>query len=121
MKYAMIVNPIAGNGKAKKIFERLRSSSYLRGKTIFYETAYRGHAGEIVPQIEQKITAGAIIDIIFVIGGDGTVHEVINALTNEDLFLAYIPGGSGNDFGRYLPSYKSPEMIVKQAIEGKKQ
>ncbi len=62
-------------------------------------TTHRGHAGELAQR-----AAGDGIEIIITLGGDGTIHEVVNGLMSrrgERLpALATIPGGSANVFAR---------------------
>ena len=60
----------------------------------FHLTTHKGHAKELTKSL---IKNGAT-DII-VVGGDGTLHEVINGFTNFDkVNLGLIPCGTGNDF-----------------------
>ena len=54
---------------------------------------------------------------LIVVGGDGTVNEVLNGIEHpEHIILGYIPTGSGNDFakGMALPSdpQKALELIL---------
>jgi diacylglycerol kinase family enzyme len=72
-------------------------------------TQYRGHAGEIA--------AAARDELVIVLGGDGSINEVINGLMrrnamsaeagageaeSEPPLIAVIPGGGGNVFARAL-------------------
>lgn len=118
--YIFIVNPIAGNGKAKKIYHSIRHLPVLRERTIFYVTEYKGHIEEMMREIEEKNSKGTEIELLFIIGGDGTVHEVINSLTQK-IPISYIPGGSGNDFSRGINNYKQPQQIIKRAISERKE
>ena len=66
------------------------------------ETKARGHAAELA--------AGAArsgVDLVLVLGGDGTVNEVVNGLLADGVdagapTLAVVPGGSTNVFARSL-------------------
>lgn len=117
MLYAVIVNPVAGNKKAKKVFEKVRQSPYLQDKTVFFVTQYKGHINKIMTTIEQEYPG---INLLFVIGGDGTINEVVNALSNKRTSIVYIPGGSGNDFARGYNSYKKIDCIIEEAITGER-
>lgn len=62
-------------------------------------TKYQGHA--------TKLVAGLVSDnhphTIIVLGGDGTVNEVVNGITDySKIIVGYIPIGSSNDFARGL-------------------
>ena len=52
---------------------------------------------------------------LIVVGGDGTLNEVLNGITDFDrVRLGVIPTGSGNDFGRNLKLPKSSKESLKQ-------
>jgi diacylglycerol kinase family enzyme len=64
------------------------------------ETKARGHAAELAFD-----AADAHVDVVIVLGGDGTVNEAVNGLLADDLdanapALAVVPGGSTNVFAR---------------------
>ncbi|MEI3606134.1 diacylglycerol kinase family lipid kinase [Pseudogracilibacillus sp. SE30717A] len=108
----IIVNPRAGNGNAKKIHLRLmKLAEYKKLQPICYYTDYPGHAEEIAA----NLNSGCINSLI-VIGGDGTMHEVINGLNNPQIPISFIPGGSGNDFtrGSLLPN--KPTVILNNIL-----
>lgn len=48
---------------------------------------------------------------IFIVGGDGTINEVINGLNLGGLSLGIIPTGCGNDFAKMLGIYSIEEGI----------
>lgn len=62
--------------------------------SIFY-TKERGHA----KRIAEELTSGGVECTIVVMGGDGTLHEVLNGIKDfEHCCLGLIPTGTGNDF-----------------------
>ncbi|MFL6182221.1 MAG: diacylglycerol/lipid kinase family protein [Actinomycetes bacterium] len=66
------------------------------------ETKARGHAAELAYD-----AAEAGYDVVLVLGGDGTVNEVVNGLladgpTLSSPSLAVVPGGSTNVFARAI-------------------
>ena len=69
-----------------------------------------------VKDITAKLTS-ATGNSIIVLGGDGTLHDVINSFVNFDgNFLGLIPFGTGNDFAEsaHVPSgvKKAAELII---------
>lgn len=95
--YCVIVNEAAGNGRALKIWQHTKDT--LQQKGIHYRvrfTKYSNHATEFTHDIVHRQEAKAIVAI----GGDGTIHEVINGLVGSSIPLGIIPAGSGNDFCR---------------------
>ncbi|MFA1820269.1 diacylglycerol kinase family protein [Virgibacillus oceani] len=114
--YIFIVNTKAGNGRAKRTFSKLEETElYQKINSSFYYTEYEGHAEEIVRSLPNKQGISAII----VVGGDGTLHEVINGVDYHYMPIAFIPGGSGNDFARGIGLNESPLEILKSIVEGK--
>ena len=97
-----IVNPVAGGGRGLDAFPKI--SKLLRDNRIACEpvfTEYKCHATEL--------TVGAVnagYRRIIVIGGDGTLHEVVNGLfiqrcvRPDEISLAVIAVGTGNDWIR---------------------
>ncbi len=41
-------------------------------------------------------------DVVYAVGGDGTVHEIAKRLVGRDLALGILPIGSGNGFARHI-------------------
>ncbi len=104
--YYFIVNTAGGGGQAAKNWKELKA--LLKNDAVEYK-AYRtksvGDAGSIAHRIVEKFKAasdGEPIDLI-VLGGDGTINEVLNGVEElSDIRLGIIPSGSGNDFARGL-------------------
>jgi YegS/Rv2252/BmrU family lipid kinase len=100
--WMMIVNPNAGIKKGTKDWPAILQ--LLRNEGVDFEyrtTAHRGHAIEITSEV---ISAG--YRNICVVGGDGTLNEVLNGIMNQqviafsDVTLGMIPVGTGNDWCR---------------------
>ena len=97
MVYAFIVNPISGNGRGKRIWPQIEAE--LRNRHLAYSvhfTERKGHAVELTRDIVSHPGLRAVVAV----GGDGTVHEVVNGLMGAEVPFGYIPSGSGNDFAR---------------------
>lgn len=114
----LIYNPIAGGANGKKMQKTLSVlKKRLEEKNIeyaFHATEYKGHATLITKNLtESKVTT------IVVIGGDGTLHEVINGFTNFDkCTLALIPCGTGNDFASALKLPRNPIKALDLILDG---
>lgn len=100
--YYFIVNPRSSSGNGLIIWKK--AEQLLQENEVEYEayfTEYEGHAEEFA----HRIAALSIPCTLGVLGGDGTLNEVINGLLRTDfshITLGYIPSGSGNDFARGL-------------------
>ena len=97
-KYFLIVNLIAGQGRCKELFPRIRTELDRRG--IDYDLHFTNEPQEATDVCNMGLEAG--FTHIVAMGGDGTVNEVANGLQNKDAVLCVIPAGNGNDFVRTL-------------------
>lgn len=111
-----IVNTSSRTGKGKAIW--LGARKILRSRNVEYKafsTKYKGHATEIAEKIS-TLTADEIN--LVVVGGDGTVNEVINGIKDFDkVRFGVIPTGSGNDFARGLGLKGNTEYFVNRIID----
>jgi len=99
MKKVFIVNPVSGNGKSRLIAEEIKSLLDNDGDEydMYYTTAPR----EAI-DIAQKYSKKKEPHLIYSVGGDGTLFEVINGISNSNNILGIIPAGTGNDFVKVL-------------------
>lgn len=106
MNFLVIINPNSGKRKSISVFNNILKPS-LELNSINYKTkttTHSGHAEQIIESID-LLNFNAVL----VLGGDGTMHEVINGLLKrEDGInppIANIPTGSGNsllyDLGKF--------------------
>ncbi|MEH6905474.1 diacylglycerol/lipid kinase family protein [Neobacillus drentensis] len=113
-----IVNPKAGNGHCFTIWERVeRQLKVKKVPYLAFFTEFPGHANILARQIALKNPEQKMI---IAVGGDGTMHEVVNGAVKErHITLGFIPGGSGNDFSRGFQVPVDPvealEMILRLA------
>lgn len=111
-----IVNTTSRSGKGKNVWREVRKQ--LKKYDFEYKafrTQYKGHA----TWLAKKISELEDEDIsLIVIGGDGTVNEVVNGITDfEKVKFAVIPAGSGNDFARGLKLGRDVGQIAKDIFD----
>ena len=108
-KMLVIVNPISGVGRQKKI-ERLLPNN-LNQDLYDYEIRYteRIHHGT---EIARK-GADEGFDVIVAVGGDGSVNDVIAGIHGSDATLGIIPCGSGNGLARCMKIPLSPALAIR--------
>ena len=96
MKKLFIVNSRA-EGKALARFKAAYFDYSVghENETRVVYTEFAGHAGEAASK-----AIGEEDLLVIACGGDGTIHEVANALAESDTPMAVIPLGTGNDFTR---------------------
>jgi len=115
MKTKLIVNPIAGLGKVKKLFPAVQSK--LREQGIKYDLALARGRGQAKIFTQQAKEAG--YRRVIVCGGDGTVNEAIDAIIKTDVALGIIPLGIGNDFAHNLGIKEEVEFACHILKHGK--
>lgn len=113
-----IVNPNAGSIKGAKLRKTLlKLETYLLKNHIDYAihcTNHKNHAKELTADL---IDRGAT-DIVG-IGGDGTLHEIVNGFHDFDKCrLGMIPCGTGNDFAGAVGLPKNPLESLKLILKG---
>ena len=97
MNSLIITNPKSGLEKSKKILDSIVIPK-LESKKINYKNLFTKNQFHAVELIEnEKIND---FDFILVLGGDGTMHEVINGMLNRNdnvnIPIGLLPTGSGN-------------------------
>lgn len=95
MKKVFIVNPASGNGKSKEIAEEIKKLLDNDGES--YEMYYTNAPREAI-DIAMKYSKKKDPHLIYNVGGDGTLFEVVNGISNSNNILGIIPAGTGNDF-----------------------
>ncbi|MBO5671750.1 MAG: diacylglycerol kinase family lipid kinase [Alistipes sp.] len=102
VKWFVIVNPIAGSGKGLDDYPLI--SKLLRDNNIHCEAVFTEHKYHATELTVSAIEAG--YRHIIVVGGDGTLHEVINGVfiqkyaPTTEITIAVIAIGTGNDWIR---------------------
>ena len=95
----LIANPhaTATDWRVRDVIDAAFSS--VVGELEVVTTTHRGHAGELAARAAMDGT-----EVLITLGGDGTIHEVVNGLldagSSSPPVLATIPGGSANVFAR---------------------
>ena len=116
-----IVNPTAGGKKGKKIMKIIHVlTKRLEKENVDYTIHIVKELKGSRSKTEELIKNGAT-DIISV-GGDGTLHEIINGFSNfEKVNLGIIPCGTGNDFARAINLPKNPIQALELILHNKPQ
>ena len=97
MKLTVIANPYAGRGRVTKFIESFLSDVETSGQDLeFLPTEGPGHAVDLARRAAESA------DVVCAIGGDVTVHEVVNGLMPNPIPNVVIPCGSGDDFAKLV-------------------
>lgn len=113
---ALIINPTAGRGEAGKrvreIAQRLRH--YGLTTPTWHYTQARGDGERLA---RAAVAAGATL--VAAVGGDGTLHEVVNGVLGSSATLGLIPFGTGNDFARALGLFGDLDVACRALTQGR--
>jgi len=117
--FHIVYNPFANRGGSLLYFQAFIELLESEGRNYkTYPTDHPGHATELTQQI---IADGG--KHIIALGGDGTVHEVINGYSaGDDVVFGILPAGTGNDVATTLglpPEPKNVRIAAKAILEGK--
>jgi YegS/Rv2252/BmrU family lipid kinase len=113
-RWLFVVNPAAGKGKAGRWWCRYSSQlSSFDKRWDVYHTQNPGDAARIARQVVDTASA----DVVVAVGGDGTVHELVQGLAGSSVALGILPAGTGNDLARYFGIRRGLEAVeqLKQA------
>ena len=114
-RWLVITNPRSGSGRGRKTAARLaREAESLGLELDLQSTDSPGHAEHLA---REAIAAGR--KRIAVCGGDGKIHEVLQAVAGTDTTLGLIPGGRGNDLARALGIPRNPVAAARLLSCGK--
>lgn len=112
MKLLVYNNPNAGRKTFQKQLNTLVGRLVLEGlvecvKIIDEKCGDR-------PEAFRKAVNKNGFDLIMVLGGDGTIHEIVNIMMNQNMKIPIllIPTGTVNDFANYLYMPRDMDSIV---------
>lgn len=114
VQFDILINPSASSGRGMRVWREVRRILDYR------KISYRKHILK-APGMATKITARLTAHLseenichILVLGGDGTLNEVLNGIKDfKHTILSCLSTGSGNDFARNV----GVEKDVKKALE----
>ena len=118
MKLHILINPAAAAGKTLQVFSRIEPVLEQGGHiyTVHYSSLTHG-----LDAIMKEILCDEVgIVNVLVLGGDGSMHDVINGITDfSRVRIGFLPCGSGNDAIRDMNLPKDPVQVLEIYLEGK--
>ena len=120
----VIVNPRSGQGQGQVILDTVVLPGLIRaglGEGVkIYSTCHRRHAVELCQALPKDPCM-----LVIAVGGDGTLHEVVNGLLIRGEgpalapLLCLIPGGSGNSvLSDIYPGALGPGEVFRRCLAG---
>ena len=115
--YHFIVNLQARSGKGRETWDIVEEELNNRGieyNAYFTEHNYHG------TELAKSLTFDGKTRKIVVVGGDGTLNEVVSGIIRLDtVTLGYIPAGSSNDLARSLKMPTNPLKALEAILKPK--
>jgi diacylglycerol kinase (ATP) len=94
----LIVNPTSGPWDTRREIPAILNHLEDHGwRTSLHTTERPGEATELA---RQAVTQG--LDGVFVVGGDGTINEIVNGMAESPVALGVLPGGTSNVWAKEL-------------------
>ena len=113
-KCLIIYNPKSGKAISRKLLDEYKKILHDNNYSVdVLATQYRSHATEYL--------ADALdYDVVFSVGGDGTLNEVVSGNYKRDnkLVICPLPSGTCNDVASMLGYNSSPIANLKNALKG---
>lgn len=114
--YHIIMNPTSKSGRGLSIWHTLKP--VLSERNISYVLHESTCPGDVTELTRQITSTGQKVDLIL-LGGDGTVNEALQGITDFDnISIGYIPTGSSNDLARALKLEPHPVELLSRILEG---
>ena len=118
MSALVILNPVAGRGRARRLWRQVDAALAAAGIEIELSATRE-------PFEAMRLAEGAAgrYATVIAVGGDGTVHEAVNGLMRVPAaarpVLGVVPVGSGDDYAKMLPplSPGAPRPHWRAAVE----
>jgi len=112
MRSFFIVNPVAGSGRGRRVWEAVLG--HLQATETAYEVEFTRSPGAATELARRAVESGH--RRIVALGGDGTLSEVVRGIAGSDVTLGLVPGGTGNDFVRSLSIPRDPVAATHIAL-----
>lgn len=106
-----IINPKAGNKKGVELIPSLMNLD----DTLIHVTKNKGEAITFLQEITKKYPNS----IVYSVGGDGTLNEVVNGIYGSNSKLHVVPFGSGNDYYKIIKDVSTKKVSIGD-VNGKK-
>jgi len=111
----VLVNPSAGRGRALTV--RAAVEAYWSQQGVRAEYVTTSSAEEVRRRSAGALDAG--YSCVVALGGDGTIHEVINGAAGGGAPVAMLPAGGGNDLARALGLPSDPADAAHALLQSR--
>src|SRR5438270_385046 len=112
----VILNPTANRGNMQQHRALIRHRLEQEPQAEYVETTRQGEAQELARKAAEEGRP------VIIVGGDGSVHEVVNGIlsTGRRVPLGIVAAGSGNDYAWHtLKLPHDPAAAIERAFTGR--
>ncbi|MEK6675619.1 MAG: diacylglycerol kinase family protein [Planctomycetota bacterium] len=113
-RFLAIVNPVSGPRDMIPLVRRIESALAKQGASL--ETMVTERKGDAK---EMARSASRQADAVLVVGGDGTVCEVVNGLMGQGVPFLILGTGTENLLAREFAMPTNPESVADRLLEGR--
>jgi diacylglycerol kinase family enzyme len=116
-KATILFNPNSGRKGKKRDAELNRAIGVIQSAGVRTELTVCRSSQEATDNARCAVADGS--DTVFACGGDGTIHDVIQALAGTPVALAILPFGTANALAHDLGIPLRPSAAARVAVDGK--
>jgi len=110
----VITNPSSGRGKGDSLGEQV--ARLLSEAGVPNDLLRVGEPEADVERVREALERG--VDLLVVVGGDGTLRSYLKALTGTNVPVLLVPGGTSNLIATHLRLPTRPKALVKLLSTG---
>jgi len=116
-KAILLYNPHSGRRRKQRVADVEAALAVFRKAGVEASMAETRGSSDTAAQASQAIAQGC--DTVFACGGDGTIHDVLQALVGPEAALGIIPLGTANSLAHDLGLPLKPEAAAQAALNAK--
>jgi diacylglycerol kinase (ATP) len=114
-RIGVLINPASGAGRVSKHRADVLRGLASRGDQV---VAIEGESAHDAQRVLDDAMADGL-DILVAVGGDGTVHQALQAVVGTDTALGIVPLGTGNDAANSIGLARAtPQAAVEVVLAG---
>jgi len=113
-KTLLLLNPVAGGGRARAAAPHVMSLLHKHGVDV---TLAESRDGADIHTRAARAAANGF-RVVAVLGGDGALHHAVNGAVNTSVDFALFPAGNGNDTARGLGIPLDPIAAAHAFLRG---
>jgi diacylglycerol kinase (ATP) len=114
-RFALVYNPVSGQYSARRKEAVQKAIDVFRAAGVTAEPMVCDGPGRGTVHAAEAVSRGC--DAVIACGGDGTVHEILQALTGTEVALGVIPLGTANALAANLGLIGPPEYAAQKLVQ----